>query len=137
MCLIDEIEFMIESDTYMHDNEKYHYVSFCLLLSIKIVLHGYYNLENVLIVHQKGLGAWLHIGKKYFSYMTANLTENLSMTWPEKDPNWVDTNFCYTRIEHSALWFRPKCCPPLVHLWLPWLLHLNTPFPWCNIFFMI
>ncbi len=41
--------------------------------------------------------------------------------------------FGYT--QDDALLFRPNCCPLLVHLWLPWLLHLNTPFPWCKILY--
>ncbi len=40
-------------------------------------------------------------------------------------------------LQNYALLFRPNCCPPLVHLWLPWLLHLNTPFPWCNLCMLV
>ncbi len=42
--------------------------------------------------------------------------------------------FGYT--QDNALLFRPNCCPLLVHLWLPWVLHLNTPFLWCNILYI-
>ncbi len=42
--------------------------------------------------------------------------------------------FGYT--QDTALLFRPTCCPPLVHLRLPWLLHLYTPFPWCKILYI-
>ncbi len=42
--------------------------------------------------------------------------------------------FGYT--QDNALLFRPNFCPLLVHLWLHWLFHMNTPFPWCKILYI-
>ncbi len=42
--------------------------------------------------------------------------------------------FDYT--QDYAVLFRPNCCPLTDHLWLSWLLHLNTPFPWCKILYI-
>ncbi len=64
------------------------------------------------------------------TYSTSNLIQSVRHRVQKTRLSWVNTIFSY--IHDCALLF--NCCPPLVHLWLPYT--LNTPFPWCNILYI-